>query len=742
MQNASQVFTMAVLVAVIMVGGVSAQTTAFTFQGTLNNASAPATGNYDFEFLLFDTLGGGAPVGATLPRNAVAVANGIFTVSLDFGAQFPGANRFLEIRVRQTGGGAFTTLTPRQQVVSSPHAVQSLNAATATNSTQLGGVAAANYLQTTGNGSGLTNLNAGNVTTGTLPVARGGTGLTAAGASGNFLRSNGTTWTSARILGNDLPANSDAYVQNQNVDPQVSSNFNISGFGDANTFNARVQFNLAGNRILGNAGTNNLFVGIGTGTVNTGGFNTFVGPGAGTNNAAGANNSFFGFSAGAANTTGTNNSFFGHSAGAANTSNNNLSFFGQAAGASNTSGTNNSFFGQAAGGLNTSGSSNSFFGKSAGAANVNGGGNSFFGDSAGAANTGGAANSFFGRSAGAGNQTGNNNSFFGHSAGLANTTGSGNTFFGRSAGIANDVGFNNAFFGHEAGVANTSGSANTFIGIDAGDANTTGLANTMVGFSADVLSPGLSNASAFGFRAAVSADHSIVLGAINGVNGSEGNTKVGIGTTAPVTNLHVQDGGLASGRIQVGSLNANGDPKIITFGDAGCGGPCVYIGEAGTDDLMVFRATEYRFQNGPVRIDNIGTGGSVGLCRSGSLIADCSSSLRYKKNIAPFADGLSFINRLSPVSFDWKTDGMKDIGFGAEDVAKINPRFVTYNAKGEVEGVKYDRFSVLFVNAFKEQQQQIDEQRALIERQQSELAALKALVCSQNTTAAICQPKE
>lgn len=69
---------------------------------------------------------------------------------------------------------------------------------------------------------------------------------------------------------------------------------------------------------------------------------------------------------------------------------------------------------------------------------------------------------------------------------------------------------------------------------------------------------------------------------------------------------------------------------------------------------------------------------------------------------------------------------MKDVGFGAEDVAKIDPRFVTYNDKGEVEGVKYDRLSVAFVNAFKEQQAQIESQQKQIEQLQSDFDAVKA----------------
>ena len=70
------------------------------------------------------------------------------------------------------------------------------------------------------------------------------------------------------------------------------------------------------------------------------------------------------------------------------------------------------------------------------------------------------------------------------------------------------------------------------------------------------------------------------------------------------------------------------------------------------------------------------------------------------------------------ITSKWKTDNMLDVGFGAEDVAKIKPLLVTHNDKGEIEGVNYDRLSAVFVNAFKEQQAQIERQGRHIERQQ------------------------
>ena len=45
---------------------------------------------------------------------------------------------------------------------------------------------------------------------------------------------------------------------------------------------------------------------------------------------------------------------------------------------------------------------------------------------------------------------------------------------------------------------------------------------------------------------------------------------------------------------------------------------------------------------------------------------------------------------------------MRDVGFGAEDVAAIDPRLAVFNEAGEVEGVKYDRLTTVLVNAVKE----------------------------------------
>jgi hypothetical protein len=62
-----------------------------------------------------------------------------------------------------------------------------------------------------------------------LGVGNGGTGLNSSGGAGNYLRSNGTIWTSSPLLTLDIPSGSNHYIQN--TTGQQSANFSISGNG-------------------------------------------------------------------------------------------------------------------------------------------------------------------------------------------------------------------------------------------------------------------------------------------------------------------------------------------------------------------------------------------------------------------------------------------------------------------------------------------------------------------------------
>jgi trimeric autotransporter adhesin len=166
-----------------------AQGTAFTYQGRLSAGTGVANGNYDMQFYLRDALAPpGNPVGNTNTIAPVAVSNGLFTVVLDFGANFPGADRWLEIGVRTNGSaGAYTTLSPRQPLTPTPYAMTASNLSGTLPASQLSGTLPSALFGGTysgavtlnnaadsfsGNGAGLSSLNANSLSSGTVADSR------------------------------------------------------------------------------------------------------------------------------------------------------------------------------------------------------------------------------------------------------------------------------------------------------------------------------------------------------------------------------------------------------------------------------------------------------------------------------------------------------------------------------------------------------------------------------------------
>ena len=82
-------------------------------EGALDDGGSPANGAYDFRFIMYDDGVGGSQVGPAVTVNDLAVAGGIFTAPLDFGAVFQGDNRWIEVQVRAGAStGSYTTLSP------------------------------------------------------------------------------------------------------------------------------------------------------------------------------------------------------------------------------------------------------------------------------------------------------------------------------------------------------------------------------------------------------------------------------------------------------------------------------------------------------------------------------------------------------------------------------------------------------------------------------------------------------
>jgi hypothetical protein len=94
------------------------------------------------------------------------------------------------------------------------------------------------------------------------------------------------------------------------------------------------------------------------------------------------------------------------------------------------------------------------------------------------------------------------------------------------------------------------------------------------------------------------------------------------------------------------------------------------------------------------------------------------SSMRWKEEIRPLENALDKVMRLRGYHFRWKPEygGTEDIGFLAEEVAQVVPEVVSYEPDGQVGGMDYSRLVALLVEAIKQQQQEIDQLRGMVEQ--------------------------
>ncbi len=216
-----------ILLVTIATLNIYSQSDEFIYQGNLAFNGQPANGSYDFEFRLFSTFVGGTQIDVTRTHFGVQVTNGHFAVSLLFDDGFDGSTRYLDISVRPAGGGAYTTLTPRTLIATTPYAMRSTNAFQAANATTAETAQSAAFAEKAGSA----------LTAGSADVAANATNATNAATASNALALGGVA-ASQYVLTNDprlfdgrLPLpNSTNYIQNRTTQ-QATTDFNISGTG-------------------------------------------------------------------------------------------------------------------------------------------------------------------------------------------------------------------------------------------------------------------------------------------------------------------------------------------------------------------------------------------------------------------------------------------------------------------------------------------------------------------------------
>ena len=230
-----------------------AQGTAFTYQGRLNSGVNPATGVYDLRFAVVNDDNGGVPLGGWLTNSATLVSNGLFTVTLDFGNQFPGSPRWLEIAVRTNGGGAFATLVPRQRLTATPYAVFAGNAGVAASASSVLGLAVNTNLASVALGTGnaasaaFATVSGGTANTASAGYATvsGGTDNTASGeratvGGGHYNTASGDRSVVAGGYGNEASGYT-AFV-GAGLGNRASGNYATLGGGDNNVASGGISF--------------------------------------------------------------------------------------------------------------------------------------------------------------------------------------------------------------------------------------------------------------------------------------------------------------------------------------------------------------------------------------------------------------------------------------------------------------------------------------------------------------------
>ncbi len=324
---------------------------------------------------------------------------------------------------------------------------------------------------------------------------------------------------------------------------------------------------------------------------------TFIGANAGNITTTGINNTAIGSQALTNNTTGDYNTATGLNALENNTTGNNNTATGALALVSNTIGSDNTATGVNALISNTTGNNNTATGLSALYFNTIGNYNTATGVGALTFNTEGSSNTATGVNALYNNVTGYANTATGYQALFNSTTGFANTSVGNNALYSNTTGRWNTAMGSDALFSITSAETNTAIGVEALFGNQIGNGNTAVGFQA-----------------------------LNNVTSTYENTAIGLGAGSYATI----------------------DPSQGTF--VGAFARSVdYLSNVTAIGYFAYATASNQVRIGNENVTSIG--GYAGWTNL--------SDGRYKKNLKEDVPGLSFINKLRPVTYTLDVEGIE-----------------------------------------------------------------------------------
>jgi hypothetical protein len=293
------------------------------------------------------------------------------------------------------------------------------------------------------------------------------------------------------------------------------------------------------------------------------------------------------------------------------------------------------------------------------------------------------------------NKTGSFNVASGSEALGSNTTGSDNTASGYNALSTNTSGANNTATGYDALHSNTTADYNTADGYGALYSNTTGVQNTASGFDALYSNRAGGQNSALGQKA---------LYYSTGVNNTALGFHAGINLTGGSNNIEIGNLGVAaeSGVIRIGTPATHTTTFIAGIASAKLTGAAVYVNSSGQLGVL-------------------------------------ASSERYKTAIAPMGGDTEKLQQLRPVSFHLKNDpdGVRQYGLIAEEVDRVYPELVIHDARGQIQGVRYDELAPMLLNEV----QNLKRQNAVLMREVAQQRDLRSQVIAMQAAIANLEAK-
>ena len=174
------------------------------------------------------------------------------------------------------------------------------------------------------------------------------------------------------------------------------------------------------------------------------------------------------------------------------------------------------------------------------------------------------------------------------------------------------------------------------------------------------------------------------------------------------------------GALSVGTNNSGGaqvgNKDFVVFGQSQ--GKNVFF-DASADTLTVNGA--FAVNGDSSIVGDIGMNGDLTLQSDHDVKARAFitySDRELKTNIQPMNNPLEKVMKLEAVSYDLKTGKKNEIGFIAQDVAKIAPEICAVDKNGIGRGIDYSRMSTLLVGALKAQQTQIEDLKKVIAKLQ------------------------